>query len=641
MVSIDKSQSENECMFFAVYDSSCSKLVLDSNEKVASFHANKFEEYHIYSNVGIVLNWREYEDCSCAKEVESFPFSYKGNTNGYPYVEGECTDQVAQGIWFKFAGNGKKIFISLIENYVGDKWGALLEVYKSCRFTYAGTCVNTVESYDDLGSMIILDTTSDDTYYVFAGSRKPGSGGINFTLTMFLYDTNDNSRCEQGTVIPKLPYSFSGTTLDKSYSNLTCREGVYEQRKGSWFRYVHKMIEPQMVSVSTCNRGMNMLNAKIEVYQNCSENVCVAEENYTTRIKCSMAIFKAYPKHEYNIYITAEDASSPGDYYHVDFSYMSVKPQENCSRITEYKLLPFAMMGYTIGSSPSWDECSGEYRQGYWVLVIGNGKPYYATTRGDQTIFETSISVYDHCPNRTKNPTCIAHNESDGDSLDTSVMWETKNKHLYYIFVSGRNGTTGIFTLKVFEAYTPVNSKCLTPISVSKASYKTYASTMYSNYTSTSCTSNVTRKGVWYSIYGGSNWVHLSTCDPMTDFSTAIEVYVGCNIDENKGAGCVPVRRDGSCDSKDVVSFRGLKNTYYWVYVTARENAEPRDGFFVLNVTSGAHFHVFDKPIIFYVSMGYLILFGFFSCIGLIVAIISLVFGCIRRSRVGYLKIVN
>ena len=125
----------------------------------------------------------------------------------------------------------------------------------------------------------------------------------------------------------------------------------------------------------------------------------------------------------------------------------------------------------------------------------------------------------------------------------------------------------------------------------------------------------------------------------MTDFSTKIEVYLDCDFDSGSGTTCVPVIRNETCGSKDVVSFRGRKGTLYMIYVTALDNASV--GFFTLSITPGKYFHELAKPIAFYVFVGYALFFCLFSCVGLVAAISALVYACVRRNHLDYLKIVN
>lgn len=635
-VSVRSFKNENENSFFAVYDETCSELISDGNENEISFYANKFIEYHVYATVDFVINLNEYENCSGANEIRALPFSYEGSTVGYPSIDSGCVNKKVRGMWFKINGNNGKIFITLTRtSSTASRLGISLEVYEQCNSAQPETCIDYIDSIDDLRSMI-LNTSSKNTYYIFAGSPASNSDGLNFTLSVTLYD----EECERGTLITKFPCSFSGNTAYKNESMRTCLDGLYTARKGAWFHYVHDEVEEKMISVSTCNRETNKIKARIEVYPSCNENRCLVKGYYDTRINCSVAIFRADPGEEYNVFVTDEEMSVTGEYF-VDFFNMSAQNYSECSRPDVHNTLPFAMIDNTMLSSLSWDECSNEYRQGYWISVYGNGKTFYATTRGAQTNFKTSISVYSGCPNETKRSHCIDYSESEGDSFETNISWKTNYMHPYYIFVSGPKGASGIFTLKVFEAEASEGLKCITPIPIFKTQPIRYASTVYASYSNSSCNPKTLRKGVWFLVSGDNRWIHLSTCDTMTDFKTKIEVYLVCNGRENSGIACVRTENDGSCGSKDVVSFRGGKNTNYWVFVTAREGAVPETGFFSLNISSGEHFLDLDKPVFFYIIIGYSSLFAFFSCIGFVTALVVLIVACVRRNRISYLKIVN
>ena len=643
-VTIKSLQSRNEETYFSVHDESCLKPIIntENNEKVLSFYALKNEEYRIFATGEFVISSSSYTYCSAPILIDSFPYDFSGKTSGYPYMVSECTGKTAQGMWFKIVGNGGKVFISLIEASHVPRQGTLLEVYEQCNGTRPGSCIKSVERFDDLGSMIVLDAKIESAYYIFAGSTAKNISGIEFRLTAILYDSFDNSQCRNGTIVPKLPCGFSGTTIDKSYSSITCEVGVFCPRKGAWFHYVHDEEEERMISVSTCNHRLNKLKAVIEVYPSCDLNYCVAIGSYETSVGCSRVAFNAVHGREYNIYVTADEYSDPGDYYYVDFAYVGAQPHENCSAFEFISSFPTAIVGHTKESAPSWDECSGENRSGYWVGVVGNGKTYHVTTNGDQTDFETSLSLYSSCPNVSSTSPCIAHSESK-ETIYANLSWKTENGQSYFIFVSGRKGYTGIFSLKVYDSGVPENSMCIAPSLIHEFPSTKYASLAYANYSDSGCYRGKPRRGLWYLVPGQNRYVYVSTCDSMTDFKTKIEVYLGCSDRRDGGVVCVTPHREESysCGFRDVISFRANKGTYYWIYVTTAENAKIEAGFYALTVTMGDYFFELSKPVFIYVIDGLGALFIFFSCIGFITAVITLICACVRKNNDGYLEIVR
>lgn len=638
-VTVKSLHDGNEEAYFSVYDDKCTKLIKGDSGKFFYFDVKKDVEYRIFATGKFSLKGEDDYDCLKAEQIESFPYTYKGSTYGYPFIVSDCTGGDAQGLWFKLVGNGKKFFISMSEKG-SSTWDTIISVFENCFGGVPVTCLDHITSIDPLGSMMILDAKKGSTYTIFAGTHSPDVG-INFTLSIVMYDSEDNSQCENGTMVPRLPYSFSGTTINKRLSSKNCYGGIH--RKGAWFRYTNTDIQNmsrQMVLISTCDHSMNMLKADIEVFQGCKNETCVTLGPYDDRVGCTSAIINAEPLEEYNIFITSTDLSDPGDYYHIDFLKLDSDSHGNCLSPAWCKNLPCAILGHTIEARYSWDECSGDTLQGYWAVVAGTGKRMYATTRGEKTSYPTSISVYPHCPNLTSSTPCLAHSESSS-TVHTSVTWDTIPNRLYFIFVSGNNGTTGIFTLKISEAEPPVNAKCLTPNFMHEIPSTKYSSTVFANYSDSECLPGIKRKGTWHVVPGKSHYIRASTCDTMTDFGTKIEVYTGCDSERTGGTTCVETIRDGSCGSKDIVTFRASRNKLYWIFVTASEDSDSDSGFYSLQLTTEEYFFELTKPIIYYVFIVFFIVYALFSCIGFVTAIVAFIYANLKKGRDGYLRVVK
>lgn len=637
-ITVKNLQDGNEGAYFSVYDDSCSNLVKGGNEKDFYFYARKSAVYRIYATGNFVLgrNGDDY-DCHSAELIESFPFNYKGTTQGYPYIYSECTGNDAQGMWFKLVGNGKNYFISLSETQEVNSWESLIiAVFGTCSSGVPGNCLDSIKSTDPLGATLILNAEKGSTYNIFVGVHSLDIG-LNFTLSVVLYDSDDNSQCEAGTLVPKLPYSFSGTTRNKDISNISCHGEL--ERKGVWFNYKNmdlKNLTGKTVLVSTCDHRMNMLKADIEIYQGCESDLCMATGPYDSRLGCTSVIFNAKFGVKYDIFVTSTDMNDTGDYYHVDFLELDSDSHENRSSPARCSSLPCAILGHTIGAKYTMDKCNNEYRPGYWVRVFGTGKPLYATTKGEKTSYPTSISVYLLNPSTS----CLAKSNYSS-SIHTSVTWNTIVGIPYDIFISGNNATTGIFTLKISEAAPPKNSNCIGPHLMRDIPSSEYSSTIFTNYTTSECRPGNPRKGTWYLVPGNSHYIRASTCDIMTDFGTRIEVYTGCDSEGIGGVMCVETTRDGSCGSKDIVVFRASRGKHYWIFVTASEDSESDSGFFSLRVIPENYFFELTKPITYYVFIGYLIIFALFSFIGIITALVTFIYAKVRRSRNGYLKVVK
>ena len=129
----------------------------------------------------------------------------------------------------------------------------------------------------------------------------------------------------------------------------------------------------------------------------------------------------------------------------------------------------------------------------------------------------------------------------------------------------------------------PANDDCGDAIAINCGDVVTGSNTGASTDGST-CNTNPSQHGVWYSIVGNGGELTLSTCHDGTDFDTQIAVFSGscgsliCEAGNNNGNNC----NNGRLST---VSFQTTGGTTYYVLVTGTVGA---NGTFVLSADCGA-----------------------------------------------------
>jgi len=212
---------------------------------------------------------------------------------------------------------------------------------------------------------------------------------------------------------------------------------------------------------------------------------------------------------------------------------------------------------------------------GVWY-VVGNVTGFYrAEILQGYTDFSGQVSVYRSMDDVDLG--CEALICEKGSSTG-SVMWLAEAKDTYYVYVNGKDGTTGDFDLFLGQNKA---SSCNFGTRIDPNSVGYLASTKASNPQNVeSCgyTGYHTAPGLWFSVEGTGDILEVSTCGSLIDLDTQISVFGnGCDSLECIGG----TGQDYPCGDNGSVSWKTEIEEIYQIYVSGRSS---RVGDFVLNV---------------------------------------------------------
>jgi len=521
--------------------------------------------------------------------VDAIPYYYNGQTDYMSTTYSECRNVEGQhSMFFRIQGMNRKIVITTCtsSSTVND---SVIDVYSQCEFDakaeHGGSGISCVASNDDycgLGAQVVFFATSD-TYYVAISSASSSIQGVSFSLAIVPYDEVKNSQCWYAKDLDSMPDILLGNTTQFDECEQSC-DGSKVKRRGGWWRYKHTG-SSKTVTATTCNSD-NALNARIEVYRDCSEMACVAQAS--PKDGCTNATFVVENGKTYNIFVTGDSPSDQG-YFHVDFYEEEPNLHSTCEEayFVNRGALPYRLEDNTIMCKESVSGCTNKTSRGVWVSVIGTGNKIVATTCDPNTGYDTLLELYDHCPSETEpghNPCMRTNDDNPACSRSSEIEWASNSGQYYWIFVTGFAGSTGIFVLNIYEKASMINAQCQNAVGIRSLPYYDYGMTTYCDVSQAECKKSV-RKGNWYKFNGNDHWVTLSTCNKETDFATEIEVYLGCNDDGGKI--CVAHNHDYSCSPKTEITFAALKDEVFYIFITGADDTVMAEGFFGLTVTQG------------------------------------------------------
>ena len=443
--------------------------------------------------------------------ITAIPFYYNGKTDYLNTTFSECRDMNnVHAMYFRVQGMNRKIIITTCtsSSTVND---SIIDVYAQCdldshseHYGSGSVCVATNDDYCGLGSQVLFFATSD-SYYIAVSSASPTLEGVSFSLAVVPYEDIDNSQCWFAKEVDSFPDVFLGNTTLFDISDQSC-DGSKIERRGGWWRYTHYG-ETKTITASTCNR-FNMLNARIEVYSDCNEMSCVAQAD--PKDNCTNATFVAKNEKTYNIFITASDPKDPGGFFHVDFYEETPSEHSTCENayFIQRGSLPYRIEDNTMLSEESFSSCQNKTKRGVWVSVIGTGAKMVATTCSPHTGYDTTLELYNHCPDETSTgEECMKVNSDDPScGRASTIEWMSQSGAYYWIFVTGFMENTGIFVLNVYEKTSLDNAECGKAVGIRNLPYSDYGLTTYCDLSNASC-KNTPRKGNWYELVGNGHWI--------------------------------------------------------------------------------------------------------------------------------------
>lgn len=593
-------------------------------------------------------SYNENSYCFEAIVITAIPYYYNGRTDYRNTTFSECRDQQnVHAMYFRVQGNNRKMVVttctssSTVNDSVIDVYSHCDKDEKSDHYGSGMTCVASNDDYCGLGAQVVFFAASD-SYYIAVSAASPTLEGVYFSLAVRPYEDTENSQCWFAQDIDSFPDVLLGNTTHYEECEQSC-DGSKVKRRGGWFRYTH-FGPSKTITATTCNQ-FNQLSARIEVYHDCNEMGCVQQADPDKKTKCTNATFVAENGRTYNIFVTAADPKSPGGYFHVDFYEEDPSEHSTCNQsyFIQRGALPWRIQDNTMMSQESFSSCQNKSTKGIWVSVIGTGTRLVATTCDQHTGYDTVLELYNHCPDEAdvNGSHCMRINDDNPScGRSSEIEWMSTPGAYYWLFVTGFAGSSGIFVLNVYEKDSMINAQCRTAVGIRKLPYFDYGLTTYCQMSNASC-KKVPRKGNWYEIVGNDHWITVSTCHEVTDFATEIEVYLACN--ENGGEICVNHNHDYSCSPQTEITFAGVKDELFYIFITGADEHVMAEGFFGVTVTEGEklpqHLSSSSEEEGLTSFEGFMISVGVLMGCGLIAACCAVGYGIFKRRHVSYQEI--
>lgn len=590
-----------------------------------------------------------YSHCNEPIVITALPFYYSGQTDYLETTFSECRNADNQhSMFFRFRGANRKVIATTCTSAstVND---SIIDVYTDCNSETGvpSKCVATNDDYCGLGAAVVFDTTVE-TYYIAVSSASPTLEGVSFSLAVMPYEEVINTQCWYATEVESLPEDFVGTTRGRATTTQSC-DGSKVQRRGAWYRYTHDDADAVMTA-TTCN-PQNILNARLEVYEDCNDMRCTAQVDPDPEKNCTTATFTARKGSTYNVFVTAADIKDPGSFFHVDFYRETPSTHGQCedAYFVNRGQLPYRLQDNTMKAEDSYSSCDNRTKKGIWVAVIGSGHKFVATTCDSHTGYDTVLELYNRCPDQDHPGEYCVKTNDDSPSCNraSEIEFETQPGAYYWIFVTGFASSSGIFVLNIYEKVSMINAQCHNAVGIRTLPYYDYGLTTYCDMSNASCR-KTPRKGNWYEFIGNDHWVTISTCNVETNFATEIEVYLACN--DHGGDICVNHNHDYGCSPKTQITFAAVKDQLFYIFVTGVDEAVMAEGFFGITVTQGEKLphapsgqsSVLPPPPHGMSGFGkFMVGAGIVACGGVVAAICAFGYAFYRKRHVAYQEIVS
>lgn len=267
----------------------------------------------------------------------------------------------------------------------------------------------------------------------------------------------------------------------------------------------------------------------------------------------------------------------------VAFSTTANAQSDSCQTATSIdpNTRPVAVAGTTVGATNDGSASCGQSNTSpdVWYTFTGHaGQTYTIDTCG--TLFDTVVSVHGDCgiPGRPSATLACNDNATDGDCRDTltsSVVFRPIIASQYRIRVSGNNGATGQFVLRVTRGAVsptlPTNETCSYPVSIVNYDAN-YNFSLFGAWPSVGLPGNACANSigpdVWYRVVPCvTGPMTVSTCG-STSIDTVLAVYQGA-CDSMTYVTC----NDNGCGTQSTVNFNATAGVQYLIRVGLKAGA--------------------------------------------------------------------
>lgn len=248
-------------------------------------------------------------------------------------------------------------------------------------------------------------------------------------------------------------------------------------------------------------------------------------------------------------------------------------------------------------------ECQGILNQpGVWYSIEGNGELLIVHALGltchdsesflhredekssedDGADFRSQVSVFKGDQDGCSDLECVDFTPLECTAGNQKVIssWFSDPGEIYYILVQSSDATE--FEVMIDEFLPTSSNTCLNASTMVASGDASLGSTVGANSEDIGPCPNVSGEGVWYFVEGTGGSMEASTCNPGTNYSTALTIMTGgCDVLE-----CVS-SKTVTCDGERSMSYWDSNiGQQYFVYVHGQE---PTDvGRFSLTIDEGS-----------------------------------------------------
>mmetsp|Transcript_24422 Transcript_24422/g.51579 ORF Transcript_24422/g.51579 Transcript_24422/m.51579 type:complete len:1224 (-) Transcript_24422:2484-6155(-) len=459
-----------------------------------------------------------------------------------------CGDQMSTGyaVWYSFTTNSSKLVEASTCNNA-DFDTQITVMSGSCSET---ACI----SYNDQGcgdqSLVKWYAEADTTYYIMVHGYREASGTFGLTLSeAFQNDQCDNAvKFEEESVL-------AGTTAGASSFVQPPQCGDVDlSDSGVWYivANVSGFFRAELL------HGFTDFLGQVSVYQSMGDsnsgcNALVCEKGSST----DNVMWLAEATKTYYVYVNGKSGIA-GDF---DL-FLGHNKAASCNFGTRIDSNSLGYLASTTGLNPQNVESCGyagyHTAPGLWFSVVGTGDVFEASTCGSLLDLDTQISVFG---NGCDSLECIGGTGQDYPCDEKgSITWNTEIGEIYYVYVSGRSGRVGDFTLNINHVPVADGLTCDGSLILEQGSESLQLNTATAPLVPVDrCSGSNAVQGVWYKIVGTGLTMTFSVCNDETDFDARISIFTGsCN-----GLSCIAHTEDRCGENDEIMITTHVGETYY------------------------------------------------------------------------------
>jgi len=484
--------------------------------------------------------------CGSALPV-SFDSLVEGSTLGLLTTYKTCEDTIKSGSWYTIEGapteddvivyqantcNLESDFYNSISVYQGDRCGS-----HKCVDADILPC-----SDGSPGQQVFWSSTSQESYQIFVHSADTVEASTydsgSFQISVAYGEGLANDRCTAALELElnkasAVKGTISGSKPDMaSIENSLCGTGG----SGIWYHFVGT---GAVFQASTCSSETNH-NSRIFIYSGeCDGLTCIDSVGGNSALcendKGSVVNFQTLVNVDYYILVTSREGET-GEF---GLKVSEIEPSENNLCEAALSLEGSPVLGSTREATVDFypdDYCGVSLdNPGVWYEVEGTGEGMEISTCLDKN-FDSAVSVFKGSCNRLE---CIAGSSATGISCagvpGAAVSFLSEKNAKYLVYVHGKSDSQtamGAFTVSHSEFNVlETNEFCSSALSIPSDGSRIQGSTQDATHTSipfSSCGTQITNPGLWYSFRGNGNPVEISACSRDDgDFDVSTSVFEG------------------------------------------------------------------------------------------------------------------